>query len=342
MEPCSTLKPYLNHELHHPRLVMLKHFICGIACTASMLWSILAQAQNFPIKPITLVAPFPAGSVTDSVTRIVAKALSESIGQAVIVDNKAGAQGTIGAAFVANAKPDGYTLLMGSSVMFVAKGMFKTLSYDPMESFVPVAGLGSTAMMFLVAQSSPLKTMADLAKEAKIAKQHVSMAYGSPSGQVAVALFSSVTQSEPIAVSYRGIPQAITDMLGGQVQVAVVDIGSGMAQVNGQKARALAISAANRSGSAPQVPTLQEIFPNATGSLETIIAVQAPAGTPASVVEKLDAAFQKAMSSPEVKAQFQVLNTSVLSLSSKQLQDRLRADNPRWTQLMVQAGIEPQ
>ena len=184
---------------------MLKHFICGIACTASMLWSMLAQVQNFPIKPITLVSPFPAGTVTDSVTRIVAKALSESIGQAVIVD-----------------------------------------------------------------------------------------------------------------------------------------IGRGMAQVNGQKARALAISAANRSGSAPQVPTLQEIFPNATGSLETIIAVQAPAGTPASVVEKLDAAFQKAMSSPEVKAQFQVLNTSVLSLSSKQLQDRLRADNPRWTQLMVQAGIEPQ
>ena len=184
--------------------------------------------------------------------------------------------------------------------------------------------------------------MSDLAKVAKSSKQSVSMAYGSPSGQVAVALFSSVTQSEPIAVSYRGIPQAITDMMGGQVQVAVVDIGSGMAQVNGQKARALAISAVNRSASAPQVPTLQEIFPNATGSLETIIAVQAPAGTPANVVEKLEAAFQKAMSTPEVKAQFQTLNTSVLSLSSKQLQERLRSDNPRWIQLMVQAGIEPQ
>lgn len=318
------------------------HIFSRLLCIFVALIATPIHAQNFPTKPIILVAPFPAGSVTDSVTRIVAKALSESIGQSVIVENKAGAQGTIGAAFVANSKPDGYTLLVGSSVMFVAKGMFKALPYDPMESFVPVAGLGSTAMMFLVAQSSPLKSMADLAKEAKASKKSVSMAFGSPSGQVAVALFSSVTQSDPIAVSYRGIPQAITDMMGGQVQVAVVDIGSGMAQVNGQKARALAISAANRSASAPQVPTLQEIFPNATGSLETIIAIQAPAGTPAPVIEKLDIAFQKAMSSAEVKSQFQTLNTSVLSLSSKQLQDRLRTDNPRWTQLMVQAGIEAQ
>ena len=232
--------------------------------------------------------------MTDSVTRTVARALGEFIGQPVVVENKAGAQGTIGAAFVASAKPDGHTLLVSSSVMFVAKGLFKNLPYDPVESFVPVAGLGSTAMLFLVAQSSPIKNMADLAKEAKFSKQAVSMAYGSPSGQVAVSLFSTVTQTEPIAVSYRGIPQAITDMLSGQVQVAVVDIGSGMVQVSAQKARALAISAENRSTSAPLVPTLQEAFPLAKGSLETIIAVQAPAGTPALVIERLEAAFQKA------------------------------------------------
>lgn len=321
---------------------MFKPFLRALLPALTLLWALPGAAQDFPSRPITLVAPFPAGSVTDSVTRAVAKALSESIGQPVLVDNRAGAQGTIGAAHVANAKPDGYTLLMGSSVMFVAKGLFKTLSYDPMDSFVPVAGLGSTAMMFLVPQASPLKSMSELAAQAKAAKQAVSMAYGSPSGQVAVALFASVTQSEPVAVSYRGIPQAITDLLGGQVQVAVVDIGSGMAQVNAQKARALAISAASRSPSAPQVPTLQETFSLSTGALETIIAVQAPAGTPAAVVDRLDAAFQKAMASPEVRAQFQTLNTSVLSLSSKQLQERMRTDNPRWLQLMVQAGIAPQ
>jgi len=321
---------------------MMKLAALRFSAALALLFSVSSWSQGFPNKPITLVAPFPAGSVTDSVTRIAARALSESIGQPVLVENRAGAQRTIGAAFVANSKPDGYTLLIGSSAMFAAKGLFKTLNYEPVESFVPVAGLGSTAMMFLVAQASPYKDISDLAHEAKISKPPLSMAYGSPSGQVAVALFSAVTQSEPIAVSYRGIPQAITDLIGGQVQVAVVDIGSGMAQVNGQKARALAISSVVRSASAPNVPTLQEIYPQASGSLETIIGILAPASTPAAILEKIETAVLKAMANPEIKAQFQTLNTSVLSLTGKQLQDRIRADNPRWLQLMNKAGIEPQ
>ncbi|MGE4240970.1 Bug family tripartite tricarboxylate transporter substrate binding protein [Ramlibacter sp.] len=299
-----------------------------------------AQGDDFPSRPITLVAPFPAGSVTDAVTRVLANSLSQQLGKPVVVENKAGAQGTIGAAFVAAAKPDGYTLLVGSSGMFVAKSFYKTLPYDPMESFTPVAAVGSTAMMFVVPENSPLRTIADLAAASK--KQPVSMAYGSPTGQVAVALFSTVTQTKPLAVSYRGIPQAITDMLGGQVQVAVVDVGNALAQVNGGKARALAISSTKRYAGAPQVPTLQESYPRAAGALETIIAIQAPAGTLPAVVQKLDTALKQAMASTEVKARFQVLNTSVLSLSSKDLAARLRADNPRWESLMKQAGIAPQ
>lgn len=310
-----------------------------LAATASLAQ---AQAEEFPSRPITLVAPFPAGSVTDAVTRVLANALGKSLDKTVIVENKAGAQGTIGAAYVANAKPDGYTLLVGSSVMFVATSLYKTLPYDPVESFMPVAGIGSTAMMFVVPASSPLRSMADLAKAAKQADPPVSMAYGSPSGQVAVALFSTVSDSKPIAVSYRGIPQAITDLLGGQVQVAVVDIGRGLAQVNGNKARALAISSAARYGGAPQIPTLQEAFPRASGTLETIIAIMAPAGTPDPVIQKLDAAFRQAMATTEVKAHFQALNTSVLSLSARQLDARIRADNPRWKDLLTKAGIHPQ
>jgi len=304
--------------------------------------ALFAQAGDYPSRPITLVAPFPAGSVTDAVTRVIANALTQSLGKPVIVENKAGAQGTIGAAYVAKAKPDGYTLLMGSSVMFVANNLFKELSYDPVKSFTPVANVGSTAMIFLVSQSSPYKTIADLAAAQRTAKQPISMAYGSPSGQVAVALFSSITHSEPIAVSYRGIPQALTDMIGGQVQVAVVDIGSGMAQINGQKARALAISSAMRYEGAPGVPTLQEAYPGASSSLETLIAVMAPAGTPTSVVATLDAAIRSAMATTPVKAQFQVLNTQVMPLTGPQLDARIRADNPRWEELMKKAGIELQ
>lgn len=239
-----------------------------------------AQTDEFPSRPVTLVAPFPAGSVTDSVTRVLATALASSLGKPVVVENKAGAQGTIGAAYVANAKPDGYTLLVGSSGMFVARSLYKTLPYDPMDSFTPVAGVGSTAMMFLVPAGSPLRGIEDLARASRQASPPVSMAYGSPSGQVAVALFATVTESSPTAVSYRGIPQAITDLIGGQVQVAAVDIGSALAQINGKNARALAISSASRYVGAPDVPTLQEAYPRASGSLETLIAIMAPSAHP--------------------------------------------------------------
>ena len=302
--------------------------------------ALFAQTGDFPSHPITLVAPFPAGSVTDAVTRVIANALTQSLGKTVIVENRAGAQGTIGAAYVAKAKPDGYTLLVGSSVMFVANNLFRELSYDPVKSFTPVSNVGSTAMMFMVSQSSPYRTIADLAAAQRSGKQPLSMAYGSPSGQVAVALFSTVTKSEPLGVAYRGIPQAITDMIGGQVQVAVVDIGSGLAQVNGQKARALAISSGSRYEGAPDVPTLQEAFPLASGTLETLIAVMAPAGTPAPIVATLDSAIRSAMATTQVKAQFQVLNTKVTPMGSKQLEERIRADNPRWEELIKKAGIE--
>ena len=301
------------------------------------------QAQDvFPSRPITLVAPFPAGSVTDSVTRVLAQALQEALGQTVVVDNKAGAQGTVGAAYVARTKPDGYTLLVASSGMFVAKNFYKTLPYEPVDSFTLVSGVGSTSMMFMVAENSPLKSVADLARAVQQEKPPVTMGFGSPSGQVAVALFSTVTNGNPVPVSYRGIPQAMTDLAGGHVQVAVVDIGSGVAQMNSAKMRALAISAAARSPAAPDVPTLQEAFPRASGSIETIIAIVGPAGIPAPVVEKLDAAIRAALAKTEVKARFQTLTTAVMPLSTSQLVQRIKVDHPKWDALMKTAGIEPQ
>ena len=300
------------------------------------------SGSDYPSRQITLVAPFSAGSVTDAVSRVIGNALSKTLGKPIVVENKPGAQATIGAAYVANAKPDGYTLLVSSSVMYVAKSLFKTLTYDPVESFEPVAGVGSTAMMFLVAADSPMKSVDDLAGAVKRANPPVSMAYGSPSGQVAVALFSTVSGSTPTAVSYRGIPQAVTDLIGGHVQVAVVDIGTGLAQVNADKARALAISSGKRYVGAPNTPTLQEAYPGAGGALETIIGIQAPKGTPAAIVQKLDKALKEAMATEEVQAQFRSLNTSVLSLNSEAFAKRVREDNPRWETLMKKAGIEPQ
>ena len=299
-----------------------------LATSTSSIW-----AQDFPTRPITLVAPFPAGSVTDNVTRVVAQALQENLGQTVIVENRAGAQGTVGAAYVARSKPDGYTLLVASSVMFVAKSLYKSLPYDPNESFQPVAGIGSTSMMFMVNEASPIKSIADLGRAAAPDRAPLTIRFGSPSGQVVLALFSNAAKVTPVPVSYRGIPQALTDLAGGHISVAIVDIGSGVAQMSSGKMR---------SAAAPNVPTLAEFFPGVGVTLETVIAMVAPAGTPPATVERLDRAIRSALAKPEVKARFAALTTAVMPLSTSELVQRLKTDNPKWESLIKAADIEQQ
>lgn len=302
---------------------------------------LMVAAQDPAPRQITLVAPFPAGSVTDSVTRALAQGLQDVLGQTVLVDNRAGAQGTVGAAYVARARPDGSTLLVASSVMFVAKSLYKSLSYDPNDSFLPVSGVGSTSMMFMVPDSSPIKSVADLTKAAQ-SERSVTVGFGSPSGQLALALYATAAKVNPVPVSYRGIPQALTDLAGGHVNVAIVDIGSGVAQMNASRMRPIAISAPARSAAAPEVPTLEEIFPRVGVSLETIIAIVAPANTPPAVVERLDSAIRQALARPEVKARFSALTTAVMPLNTQDLVQRLKSDNPKWEALIRKAGIEQQ
>jgi tripartite-type tricarboxylate transporter receptor subunit TctC len=191
-------------------------------------FSLISTAQDFPNRAITLVAPFPAGSVTDTVTRTLGQGLQEVLGQSVVVESRAGAQGTVGAAYVARSKPDGYTLLMASSGMFVAKSFYKSLPYEPMESFQPVAGVGSTAMMFMVPDASPIRSIDDLTRTARADGSGTSIGFGSPSGQLALSLYATAAKVNPVSVSYRGIPQALTDLLGGHVKVAIVDVGNGL------------------------------------------------------------------------------------------------------------------
>lgn len=298
------------------------------------------RAEDFPTRQITLVAPFPAGSVTDAVARALAQHLHDAFGQPVVVDNRAGAQGTLGAALVAQAKPDGHTLLVGSSVIFTARSLFKRLSFDPVASFQPVAGVASTSMLFMVADSSPIRSIADLAAAARREQPPVTIGFGSPSAQVAIALFASVSQTNPVPVSYRGTPQVLADLAAGHIQVGVVDIGNGIAQISNTKMRPVAISAAGRYAALPDVQTLVEVFPGATGTLETIIAVMAPAGTPAPVVARLDTAIRAALATPELKARLAFLHLSPLPLPSDQVAERIRTDNPRWDALIRKAGIE--
>ncbi len=324
----------MNHNLLRRRIT---------ACLAAALlagFTPALQAQDFPNRPITLVVPFPAGSITDGVTRPIAAALQEILGQTVLVDNRAGAQGVIGGAFVARSKPDGYTLLMASSTMYVGPSLYKNVPYDPIKDFVVVSGVGSTSMMFMVKELSPVKSIADLVQVSKTQRDGITTGYGSPSAQMMLAMFTNATKAALTPISYRGTPQALTDLVGGQVETAIVDIGNGVVQLNTGRLRALAISARARSSAAPNVPLLSETLPGMT--LETLITVAAPAGTPAVVVERLDRAIRAALVRPEVKARFATLTTEVLLMPTAEITQLLKADIPKWEALIKAAGIELQ
>lgn len=300
-----------------------------------------ALTQVFPSRPLTIVVPYPAGSATDNLIRPVAAALQTALGQVVIVDNKAGAQGVIGTQFVARSKPDGYTLLAGSSTTLAANvGLFKTLPYDPIKDFQPVAGLGYTSMMLMVRADSPTKDLKSFLAMARKEANPMAAAYGSSSAQVALALLTKVSGVPFTPIPYKGTPQAITELIGGSVPMAVVDVGNGVPHLKSGRLIALAISGSSRSVSAPDVPTLSESFSNT--QLVTWIGLVAPAGTPAPVVEKLYATITTVMATPEMKQRFATISTELDPVSPQDMAKRMVRDQVQWLELIRTAQIQPE
>ena len=303
--------------------------------------SLAAFAQDYPSRPVTIVVGFPAGSATDNLVRPLANALQGSLGQPVIIDNKPGANGVVATQFVARAKPDGYTLLAGSSTTLAANvGLFKSLPYDPAKDFEPVAGMGATSMMFMVRADSLAKDLKSFVALAGKEANPMPVAYGSSSAQVALAMFSKATGVRFTPVPYKGTPQAITDLLGGTIPMAIVDVGNGVPHVKSGKLIALAISGTSRSVSAANVPTLAETYPNT--ELVTWIGLVAPAGTPQPVVDKLWTAISAALATPEIKEKFAAISTEVEPVAPRDLGRRMQRDQVRWIELIKAAGIQPE
>ena len=300
-----------------------------------------ASAQDFPSRPVTIVVPYGPGSYTDNVIRPVAVALQKALGQTVVIDNKAGANGILGTQFVARARPDGYTLLAGSSTTLAANaGLYKALPYDPRKDFTPIGGLASTSMMFMVRSDFPAKDLKGFLAHAARQGNPLPVGYGSSSAQVALALLAKESGVKFTGVPYKGTPQAITDLIGGQVPAAIVDVANGVPQIKSGKLHALAISGAARSVSAPDVPTLAETWPGR--ELVTWIGLVAPAGTPPAVVEKLSAAVTAALTSPEIRQQFTTIATELEPTSAQELGRRMQRDHVHWLDLIKAAGIQPE
>jgi tripartite-type tricarboxylate transporter receptor subunit TctC len=268
---------------------------------AMLLHAPALQAQAFPSKPIRIVVPFPAGGGSDIVARKLAEHLRDELGQAVIVDNKAGASGNIGADAVARSAPDGYTVMVTAAPFAIAPAMFKSLSFDPVKDFTPIAQLATVPLLIVTRTESPLNSVADILAQARREPDRLSYATfgnGSPPHLVGESM-KLMTGTRMTHVPYKGGQVALPDILSGQISFAIMDVVSMAPLVKSGRLKALAITGAKRSPAMPEVPTLSQ----SGVAFDTVgwHAMFGPAGMPASVVDKLNAAVTKAMATADMR-----------------------------------------
>ena len=300
-----------------------------------------AHAQTYPARAVKLLVPFPAGSATDQIARVVSQQLHEALGQPFVVENKPGAQGSIAAAEVARAAPDGYTLMVATNTPLAANpSLFKKLSYDPVRDFAPVARLGTISFMIMVRPDFPAKNLKEFLSYSRSNPGKLSAGYGSAGSQVSQAMLRSMGKLDFIDVPYKGLPQAITDVLGGSVSFTFADLANALAQVKGGKLRGIAVTSQKRSALAPEVPAIAEELPGY--ELIAWFALVAPANTPAPVVTRLHEVTVKSLAKPEVKARFDALGTDVAPMNPEQLGGFIRSEIDKWAKMAKAAGIQPE
>ena len=299
-----------------------------------------AQASTYPAKPITLVVGSSAGSTTDGLARAIAQEITADTKVPVIVDNKAGASGGIAAQAVARAAPDGYTLFITTNTTQAANPhLFKKLAYDPVKDFAPVGALVKGYLLLVTHPSVKAQNVGDLAAAAK--KQPMTFGAGSSSARVAAELFQQMTHTQLNYVPYKANPQAIIDLVGGQIDMMVVDLTTSLPQVKAGKLKALGVSSPQRSPLVPDLPTIAEAgLPGYEISYWN--AVYAPAGTPAPVVQRINELMRKAMGAEGVRRFVEQNGMEPFVTGPADLASFQAAEFKRWGAVIKAAGIEPE
>jgi tripartite-type tricarboxylate transporter receptor subunit TctC len=302
----------------------------------------LAIAQPYPSKPLRMIVPFPPGGVTDVMSRAVAARLAAEIGQAVVVENRAGASGIIGADAAAKAPADGYTLLMGNiSTLAVNAATFAKLPYDPVASFAPVSMVAIQPLLVAVHPSVPVQSLPDLVSLAKSKPGVLSYGTAGSSIHLAVEFFSSAAGIRMNHVPYKGSAPAITDLIGGQLQVLFDPFSTLYPQVRAGKARGLAVTTERRSSVAPELPTVSELgFKGFDVSSWQGIVV--PAATPKDVVDRLQRETVKVLASADIKEQFAKHGAEPAPTTPEKFGEYIRAEIARWQKVGRDAGVKPE
>jgi tripartite-type tricarboxylate transporter receptor subunit TctC len=311
--------------------------------TALLCSTAAAFAQAYPNKPIRAVVPFAAGSATDQIGRAFAEKMSQALGQQVVVDNKPGASGMLGADIVAKAPADGYTLLIGTNSTNAAlKFLMKKLPYDQDTAFAPVAYIGSVPLMVTVNTNVPAKTLKEFVDLAKAKPGEVSFAYASTSQQVSSEMLSSMAGIRMNAIPYKSGPAAMTDLIGGQVNMFTADFAVTVPQHKAGKIRGLAVTSSKRVPVVPDLPTVNEALGLKDYELIAYFAVFAPAGTPRDVVMRLNQAVNAAANSKDVQEKFAATGFSVEPGTPEDLAQRNARETAKWEKAIRDAKIEPQ
>ena len=310
---------------------------------AASLCSAAALAQPYPNKPIRAVVPFAAGSATDQIGRAFAEKMSQTLGQQVVVDNKPGASGMLGADIVAKAPNDGYTILIGTNSTNAAlKFLMKKLPYDQDTAFAPVAYIGSVPLMVAVNNDFPAKTLKEFVDQAKAKPGQVSFAYASTSQQVSSEMLSSMAGIKMNAIPYKSGPNAMTDLIGGQVNMFTADFAVTVPQHKAGKIRGLAVTSSKRVAVVPELPTVNEALGLKDYELIAYFAVFAPAGTPADVIARLNQAVNAAANSKDIQDKFAPNGFSVEPGTPEALAQRNRVETAKWEKAIREAKIEAQ
>ncbi len=314
-----------------------------LATLAATLLATATIAQPYPNKPIKAIVPFAAGSATDQIGRAFAAKMSETLGQVIVVENKAGVNGMLGADAVAKAAPDGYTILIGTNSTNAAlKSLMKQLPYDQDTAFTPVGYLGSVPLIIAVNNDVPAKTLREFVDLAKAKPTHVTFASASTSQLVSAEMLASMAGVQMTNVPYKSGPAAMTDLIGGQVMMFSADFAVTLPQVKGGKIRGLAVTSAKRSAAIPELPTVNEALGLKDYELIAYFAVFAPAGTPPEMVAKLNQAINAAAQSKDIQEKFAGIGFAVDPGTPEQLAQRSKLETAKWAKAIREAKIEPQ
>jgi tripartite-type tricarboxylate transporter receptor subunit TctC len=319
---------------------MKQLWIRAAAAALMVLAPAIAAAQAFPSKPVKIIVPFAAGGTTDVVARLLAQKLTEAWGQSVIVENKAGAGGNIGADTVAKSPADGYTILMTSgSIVTANQYMYKNLTYDPAKDLVPITNVAAGPLLVAVHPSVPAKDIKEFIAYAKANPRKINFGSAGVGTQTHLAgeSFAHAAGVDLVHVPYKGESAALTDLIGGQIQMVAPNLGGAIQHIKEGKIRALAVTSKERAAQVPDVPALSELIPGYEGA--GWFGLVAPAGTPREVIDRIHRDSVKILHSDEFKARLAQIGMYPVGNTPAEFGAAIREESNRWAKVIKDRGL---